>query len=78
MLQPFTKIARQDLMQDQLQLKLSFMRPGRALTTTLAASADDAVIDVVLLVCRSGVAMGSGSALRGLQMKHVCSKMVQH
>jgi len=60
----FTKIARQDLMQDRFN-EAVFMRPGQALTTTLVA-ADDAVIDGTVRGFGQ-IAMGSGSALRGLQ-----------
>ena len=60
----FTKIARQDLMQDRFN-EAVFMRPGHALTTTLVA-ADEAVIDGTVRGVGQ-IAMGSGSALRGLQ-----------
>ena len=60
----FTKIARQDLMQDRFN-EAAFMRPGQALTTTLVA-ADDAVVDGTVRGVGQ-IAMGSGSALRGLQ-----------
>jgi NADH-quinone oxidoreductase subunit L len=60
----FTKIARQDLMQDRFN-EAVFMRPGQAITTTLVA-ADDAVIDGTVRGFGQ-IAMGSGSALRGLQ-----------
>jgi NADH-quinone oxidoreductase subunit L len=60
----FTKIARQDLMQDRFN-EAVFMRPGQVLTTTLVA-ADDAVIDGAVRGVGQ-VAMSSGSALRGLQ-----------
>jgi NADH-quinone oxidoreductase subunit L len=66
----FTKIARQDLMQDRFN-EVVFMRPGQALTTTLVA-ADDAVIDGAVRGVGQ-VAMGSGSALRGLQNGYVRS-----
>ena len=66
----FTKIARQDLMQDRFN-EAVFMRPGQALTTTLVA-ADDAVIDGAVRGVGQ-VAMGSGSALRGLQNGYVRS-----
>ena len=60
----FTKIARQDLMQDRFN-EAVFMRPGQALTATLVA-ADEAVVDgAVRGVAKT--ALGSGSALRGLQ-----------
>jgi len=60
----FTKIARQDLMQDSFN-EAVFMRPGQALTATLVKT-DEAVIDgAVRGVAR--MALGSGSLLRGLQ-----------
>ena len=60
----FTKIARQDLMQDKFN-EAVFMRPGQALTATLVKT-DEAVIDgAVRGVGR--MALGSGSLLRGLQ-----------
>ena len=66
----FTKIARQDLMQDRFN-EAVFMRPGQALTTTLVA-ADDAVIDGAVRGVGQ-VAMSSGSALRSLQNGYVRS-----
>jgi NADH-quinone oxidoreductase subunit L len=60
----FTKIARQDLMQDRFN-EAAFMRPGQVLTTTLVA-ADESVIDGTVRSVGK-IAMGSGSALRGLQ-----------
>lgn len=66
----FTKIARQDLMQDRFN-EAVFMRPGQALTTTLVA-ADEVVIDGAVRGVGQ-VAMGSGSALRGLQSGYVRS-----
>jgi NADH-quinone oxidoreductase subunit L len=60
----FTKIARQDLMQDRFN-EAVFMRPGQALTTTLVAT-DEAVIDGSVRGVGK-LAMSSGSALRGLQ-----------
>ena len=66
----FTKIARQDLMQDRFN-EAVFMRPGQALTTTLVA-ADEAVVDGAVRGVGQ-VAMGSGSALRGLQSGYVRS-----
>ena len=66
----FTKIARQDLMQDRFN-EAVFMRPGQALTTTLVA-ADDAVVDGAVRGVGQ-VAMSSGSALRGLQNGYVRS-----
>jgi NADH-quinone oxidoreductase subunit L len=66
----FTKIARQDLMQDRFN-EAVFMRPGQALTTTLVA-VDEAVVDGAVRGVGQ-VAMGSGSALRGLQNGYVRS-----
>ena len=66
----FTKIARQDLMQDRFN-EAVFMRPGQALTTTLVA-ADEAVVDGAVRGLGQ-IAMGSGSALRGLQTGFVRS-----
>ena len=66
----FTKIARQDLMQDRFN-EAVFMRPGQALTTTLVA-ADEAVVDGAVRGVGQ-MAMGSGSALRGLQNGYVRS-----
>ena len=66
----FTKIARQDLMQDRFN-EAVFMRPGQALTTTLVA-ADEAVVDGAVRGVGQ-VAMGSGSALRGIQNGYVRS-----
>ena len=66
----FTKIARQDLMQDRFN-EAVFMRPGRALTTTLVA-VDEAVVDGAVRGVGS-VAMSSGSALRGVQTGFVRS-----
>jgi len=60
----FTKIARQDLMQDRFN-EAAFMRPGQVLTTTLIA-ADESVIDGTVRAVGK-IAMGSGSSLRGLQ-----------
>jgi NADH-quinone oxidoreductase subunit L len=60
----FTKIARQDLMQDRFN-EAVFMRPGQALTSTLVA-ADEAVVDGAVRGLGK-TALGSGSALRGLQ-----------
>ncbi len=60
----FTKIARQDLMQDRFN-EAVFMRPGQALTATLVAT-DEAVIDGAVRGVGT-IALGSGSALRGLQ-----------
>jgi NADH-quinone oxidoreductase subunit L len=66
----FTKIARQDLMQDRFN-EAVFMRPGQALTTTLVA-ADEAVVDGAVRGVGQ-IAMGSGSALRGIQNGYVRS-----
>lgn len=66
----FTKIARQDLMQDRFN-EAVFMRPGQALTTTLVA-ADEVVIDGAVRGVGQA-AMSSGSALRGLQNGYVRS-----
>jgi NADH-quinone oxidoreductase subunit L len=60
----FTKIARQDLMQDRFN-EAVFMRPGQVLTTTMVAT-DEAVIDGTVRGVGQ-LAMSSGSALRGLQ-----------
>ena len=60
----FTKIARQDLMQDRFN-EATFMRPGQVLTATLVAT-DEVVIDGTVRGVGQ-IAMGSGSALRGLQ-----------
>ena len=60
----FTKIARQDLLQDRFN-EAVFMRPGQALTTTLVA-ADEAVVDAAVRGIGQS-ALGSGAALRGLQ-----------
>jgi NADH-quinone oxidoreductase subunit L len=60
----FTKIARQDLLQDRFN-ETVFMRPGQVLTTTLVAT-DKVVIDGTVRAVGK-IAMGSGSALRGLQ-----------
>jgi NADH-quinone oxidoreductase subunit L len=66
----FTKIARQDLMQDRFN-EAVFMRPGQGLTATLVA-ADEVVVDGAVRGIGQ-VAMGSGSALRGLQNGYVRS-----
>ena len=60
----FTKVARQDLMQDRFN-EAAFMRPGQTLTATLVAT-DELVVDGTVRGVGS-IAMGSGSALRGLQ-----------
>ena len=66
----FTKIARQDLMQDRFN-EAVFMRPGQQLTQVLVRT-DEAVIDgAVRGVGR--LALGSGSILRGLQSGFVRS-----
>jgi len=66
----FTKIARQDLMQDRFN-EAVFMRPGQALTTTLVVT-DEVVVDGAVRGIGQ-VAMSSGSALRGLQNGYVRS-----
>jgi NADH-quinone oxidoreductase subunit L len=60
----FTRVARQDLMQDRFN-EAAFMRPGQALTATLVAT-DELVVDGTVRGV-GNIAMGSGSALRGLQ-----------
>lgn len=60
----FTRVARQDLMQDRFN-EAAFMRPGQALTATLVAT-DELVVDGTVRGVGS-IAMGFGSALRGLQ-----------
>jgi len=66
----FTKIARQDLMQDRFN-EAVFMRPGAQLTQVLVKT-DEAVIDRA--VCGVGqMAMSSGSLLRGVQSGFVRS-----
>ncbi len=66
----FTKIARQDLLQDRFN-EAVFMRPGQQLTQVLVRT-DEAVIDgAVRGVGR--LALGSGSILRGLQSGFVRS-----
>ena len=66
----FTKIARQDLMQDRFN-EAVFMRPGQQLMQVLVRT-DEAVIDgAVRGVGR--LALGSGSILRGLQSGFVRS-----
>ena len=59
-----TKFVRQDLMQDRFN-EAVFMRPGQALTATLVAT-DELVIDGAVRGVGS-IALGSGSALRGVQ-----------
>jgi len=66
----FTTIARQDLLQDRFN-EAVFMQPGQALTAVLVKT-DEVVIDgAVRGVGR--VALGSGSALRGVQTGFVRS-----
>jgi len=66
----FTKIARQDLMQDAFN-EAVFMRTGQALTATLVKT-DEVVIDGAVRGVGS-MAMGSGSVLRGIQTGFVRS-----
>jgi len=66
----FTKVARQDLMQDRFN-EAVFMRPGQGLTATLVA-ADEVVVDGAVHGVGQ-IAMGSGSALRSLQNGYVRS-----
>ncbi|MDO8645446.1 MAG: NADH-quinone oxidoreductase subunit L [Candidatus Planktophila sp.] len=66
----FTKIARQDLMQDRFN-EAVFMRPGQVLTEVLVKT-DEVVIDgAVRGVGRA--ALGSGASLRGIQSGFVRS-----
>ena len=66
----FTKIARQDLMQDRFN-EAVFMRPGKAITDVLVKS-DEVVIDgAVHAVGRA--ALGSGASLRRIQSGFVRS-----
>ena len=60
----FTKIARQDLLQDRFN-EAVFMRSGQMLTTTLVAT-DEAVIDGAVRGVGK-LALSSGAGLRGLQ-----------
>jgi NADH-quinone oxidoreductase subunit L len=60
----FTKIARQDLMQDRFN-EAVFMRPGQVITDTLVAT-DEVLVDGAVRGLGS-VTLSSGSALRGLQ-----------
>jgi NADH-quinone oxidoreductase subunit L len=60
----FTKIARQDLMQDRFN-EAVFMRPGQVITDTLVAT-DEVLVDGAVRGLGS-VTLNSGSALRGLQ-----------
>ena len=66
----FTKVARQDLMQDRFN-EAVFMRPGQALTTTLVATEQRVIDGAVRGVAQT--ALSSGSALRGLQNGYVRS-----
>jgi len=66
----FTKIARQDLMQDRFN-EAVFMRPGQHLTQVLVKT-DEAVIDGAVRGVGQ-MAMGSGSLLRGVQSGFVRS-----
>jgi NADH-quinone oxidoreductase subunit L len=66
----FTKIARQDLMQDRFN-EAVFMRPGQALTRVLVKS-DEAVIDGAVHGVGRAV-LGSGASLRGIQSGFVRS-----
>jgi NADH-quinone oxidoreductase subunit L len=66
----FTKIARQDLMQDRFN-EAVFMRPGQAITDTLVAT-DEVLVDGAVRGLGS-VTLSSGSALRGLQSGFVRS-----
>jgi NADH-quinone oxidoreductase subunit L len=60
----FTKIARQDLMQDRFN-EAVFMRPGQVITDTLVAT-DEVLVDGAVRGLGSAT-LSSGSALRGLQ-----------
>ena len=60
----FTKFARQDLLQDKFN-EAVFMRPGQHLTAVLVKT-DEAVIDGAVRGVGQ-MAIGSGSALRGIQ-----------
>ena len=66
----FTKIARQDLMQDKFN-EAVFMRPGQLLTSALVKT-DEAVIDGAVRGVGQ-MALGSGSVLRGIQTGFVRS-----
>ena len=66
----FTKIARQDLMQDRFNETL-FMRPGQQLTQVLAKT-DEVVIDGAVRGVAQ-LAMSSSSLLRGVQSGFVRS-----
>jgi NADH-quinone oxidoreductase subunit L len=67
---PFTRIARQDLLQDAANEAI-FMRPGQALTKTLIA-VDKKVIDGAVHGV-GAVAIGSGAGLRKSQTGYVRS-----
>ena len=66
----FTKIARQDLMQDSFN-EAVFMRPGQLLTSALVKT-DEHVIDGAVRGVAQ-MALGSGSVLRGVQSGFVRS-----
>jgi NADH-quinone oxidoreductase subunit L len=66
----FTKIARQDLMQDSFN-EAVFMRPGQLLTSALVKT-DEHVIDGAVRGVAQ-LALGSGSVLRGVQSGFVRS-----
>jgi NADH-quinone oxidoreductase subunit L len=67
---PFTRIVRQDLLQDAANEAI-FMRPGQALTSTLVA-VDEKVIDGAVRGV-GAVAIGSGYGLRKTQTGYVRS-----
>jgi len=69
----FTRIARRDLLQDDVNEAL-FMRPGQALTATLVAT-DESVVDGAVRGVGK-MALGSGSALRETQTGFVRSYAV--
>jgi NADH-quinone oxidoreductase subunit L len=69
----FTRIARRDLLQDDVNEAL-FMRPGQALTTALV-KIDDSVVDGAVRGVGK-MALGSGSALRETQTGFVRSYAV--
>ena len=66
----FTTIARQDLLQDRFN-EAVFMQPGQVLTAVLVKT-DEAVIDGAVRGV-GHMALGSGSALRGIQTGFVRS-----
>ncbi|TRZ72756.1 MAG: NADH-quinone oxidoreductase subunit L [Streptomycetaceae bacterium] len=66
----FTTIARQDLLQDRFN-EAVFMAPGKVLTAVLVKT-DEAVIDGAVRGA-GRIALGSGSALRGVQTGFVRS-----